>query len=377
MSLRTALLGITPLLLACNVDVGVAKTSVGCEDDADGDGFCLDDCAPDDPAVYPTATEVCNEVDDNCDGTVDEGVTVASWADADGDTFGDPGARTDACDVPAGNVTDDSDCDDLDSAVHPSATELCNERDDDCDSLVDEDLASTWYADADGDGYGDPAAPVTACSSAGLSAVGTDCDDGAATTFPGADEPCDDVDNDCDGVIDDGADACPAGRNCLDILESGGSTGDGTYLIDPDGSGGAEAFEVLCDMTSDGGGFTQAIQAYLDALDPAESRVYLYSHAGAWYESPATTAIWDWSTYLGVDGDYLWGTGASVDGSFPCTSLESGYWGVGCSNGPGGEYKVLPAYLDDPGRALSEVCQDQPNHFGGGVCQEGVAIWVR
>ena len=64
----------------------------------------------------------------------------------------------------------------------------------------------TWYADADGDGYGDPDAGVEACEAPdGQVADATDCDDGDDTVHPGADEDCDEVDRDCDGSPDDGA----------------------------------------------------------------------------------------------------------------------------------------------------------------------------
>ncbi len=366
-------------LTACNVDVGVTKTQVGCNSDADGDGSCDDeDCAPNDPTIFPGNTETCNGVDDNCDGQIDEGVTTASWPDADGDGYGNPNAEYDGCVVPDGYVDNPGDCDDGQPAIHPSATEVCNGIDDDCDGMTDEDLNQTYYADNDGDGYGDPLSPITAClASPGVVLDSTDCDDTNAAINPAAVDICDGLDNNCDGAVDNGTDTCPDGKNCLDILESGKSTGDGTYLIDPDGSGGAEPFDVLCDMTSDGGGFTQAIQDYLDALDPTEPRTYLYTHATQWYESPSTTDVWDWTTYVGLDGTYLYGDGATTTGSFPCTSIELGTWGVGCSNGSGGMYKVLPDYLDDPAHAMTEVCQDQPDNFGGPVCQDGVAIWVR
>ena len=99
-----------------------------------------------------------------------------------------------------------SDCDDADPAVHPGAEETCDGRDEDCDGATDEDAADagTWYPDADGDGYGDEASPVSACEQPpdALSSGG-DCDDIRAEVHPGASETCGNgLDDDCDPETD-------------------------------------------------------------------------------------------------------------------------------------------------------------------------------
>ena len=107
------------------------------------------------------------------------------------------------------------DCDDGDASIHPGAPETCDGFDDNCDGAIDE-TAPTWYADADADGYGDPALPLRGCEAPvgyvlDASDAG-DCDDADPDVHPGASEVCDDaIDDDCDGVVDGGCDSSDTG----------------------------------------------------------------------------------------------------------------------------------------------------------------------
>ncbi|MBN1336778.1 MAG: FG-GAP repeat protein [Deltaproteobacteria bacterium] len=128
------------------------------------------------------------------------------YADVDGDGYGDPDAPLDASDPPAGYVAQAGDCDDGDAAVHPGALESCDGVDNDCDGLTDPEHADgcTWfYADLDADGYGDSSSSACLCAQNGIFTTtdGNDCDDGAASVHPDAEEICDDaIDQDCDGL---------------------------------------------------------------------------------------------------------------------------------------------------------------------------------
>jgi hypothetical protein len=167
------------------------------------------DCNDNNPAIHSGVTEVCNGVDDNCDGQVDEFVTPVWYADADGDGYGDPNIYVYACTQPTGYVASGGDCNDNNPAIHSGATEVCNGVDDDCDGLTDDGITFTaWYLDADQDGYGENGtSPFWFCDNpgAGYSAVTGDCNDIDATINPAATEICDNgVDENCNGLTNEG-----------------------------------------------------------------------------------------------------------------------------------------------------------------------------
>jgi hypothetical protein len=213
--------------------------------DADGDGFAAcEECDDGAAAVNPDATEICDGLDNDCDGAVDptsaEG--APSWyADGDGDSFGDATRPTVACEAPEGHVADATDCDDGVGAVNPDAVEVCDGVDNDCDGLIDPasaDGAPTWYADTDGDGFGDVDAAVISCEApSGAVADATDCDDAAPDTNPDGQEVCGGGDEDCDGLLDDE-------DGSVDLSTAA------TGYIDADGDGFGADLIVACELPS-------------------------------------------------------------------------------------------------------------------------------
>jgi hypothetical protein len=191
--------------------------AVGCTDpadpppkhgvDSDGDHFDeVDDCDDTDAEVNPDAREVCNGVDDDCSGVVDdEAIDAPTWyPDADGDGYGDDTAGQVACDHPEGLIQEGGDCDDADAAISPDAFETCDGVDEDCDGEIDDNPIDVviYFEDSDGDGFGNFDVPEVACDApAGYDADGGDCDDTDAGVNPDAEDVCGDgVDQDCSGA---------------------------------------------------------------------------------------------------------------------------------------------------------------------------------
>ena len=342
----------------CNglVDEGSATGCSTFYKDADSDGWglandtsCL--CKPTDDYtatkkgdcndlsanVYPGAAEVCNGVDDNCDGQVDEfGASACTtyFKDVDSDGYGIAGDAQCLC-KPAGQYksTLPGDCNDSDPTVSPGANEKCNGKDDDCDGQIDEEGASNcfnWFLDNDGDTYGINGAVKCLCAKAGAysASKGGDCDDGAPAVHPGATEVCNSKDDDCDGSVDES-----------------GSLGCTSWYLDGDGDGwGQSASQCLC----------------------AKSGSYSTTQTGDCNDSNKTIYPGAPEACDGIDND--------CNGSVPANEKDSDGDGYRVCNGDcnDGSSAVYPGH--------PEVCDGLDNNCNGvqdegGVCPCTAAVY--
>ena len=284
------------------------------------------DCNDSDPQVSPIGTETCDNIDNDCDGFIDEGSgpdapqdAITFYADVDSDGYGTDSQTILQCAAPFGFVSNPNDCDDFSASINPSIVENCNGIDDNCDGAVDESGAlgeTIFYLDVDGDGFGISTQVQSSCSQpVGYAAEYGDCDDGDASIFPTANEVCDEIDNNCDALIDDADPAVVFGT-------------DDVWFMDGDGDG----FGIP-------GSFVQqclAPQGYVDNTDDCnDTKAFQYPGApercnnqdddcdGIIDNDPVNMVEW----YVDGDAD---GHGSLIDQTSLSTAYPNGYDLLAC-----------------------------------------------
>lgn len=174
------------------------------------------DCDDSNSLINPGATEVCNGIDDNCNVEIDEGLQKNTYyQDTDGDTYGNLSSTTQACTVPSGYVTNNTDCNDSSLSIYPGATEFCNGIDDDCDGFRDEDYVDLGDACYKG---------IGACKTEGVwVCTANEKDKMCNAPQPGnpATEVCNGIDDDCDGTKDEDVDVSDSNACTNDTCDKG------------------------------------------------------------------------------------------------------------------------------------------------------------
>jgi hypothetical protein len=245
----------------CDIDkdgycaAGMTVTSnQACTSNAIGTG---QDCGPQDKNVAPGKPELCNNVDDNCNGNIDEG------CDDDNDNYCDAGMTT--VGSPTTCTAGGGDCNDANANVRPAGTETCDSVDNNCNGLIDEVNAvgcSTRYYDGDQDGFG-VNSTICACAATGLYSAtnNTDCNDACPTCKPGGGELiCDGLDNNCTGGVDEGCNAdgdpfCTSAKTTIGKPSicngGGGDCNDANASIYPSRAEACNGVDDDCDLTID------------------------------------------------------------------------------------------------------------------------------
>ena len=142
------------------------------------------DCDDSTDSISPDVEEYCNDIDDNCDDFIDNDAVDASmwYLDFDEDEYGNDDDVINACHSEDGRVEIGGDCDDEDNSTYPGATEICDSKDNDCDTIIDNYLESVYYIDSDNDGYGDPDNSTLSCDTPlGYVDNDSDCNDSDST----------------------------------------------------------------------------------------------------------------------------------------------------------------------------------------------------
>ncbi len=350
----------TSAVSACSAPAGYIADASDCDDLSIG--------------VNPAAAEVCDGIDNNCDGAIDDGFVGTWYADADGDGFGDAASAVDSCSAPAGYIADGSDCNDADDTIHPTAAEVCDGVDNDCDGYGDTGSASTWYADADSDGYGNASVTVSTCAApTGYIGDATDCEDGDGSVNPSATEVCDGVDNDCDGSADEGlgstwyadADADGYGDATVAVSDCTAPAGyvvdatdcdDGDVGTNPGATETCDALDNNCDGAIDDGGVCPCDVAEYDG------GVYQFCSSGLTWAGAKAACLVDGYAFVAIDdsAENTW----IIDEAY---STAGGHWWIGATDSA-----TEATWLWSDGSATSYTNWEagEPNNNGNADCAD-------
>lgn len=313
------------------------------------------------------------------------------YVDEDGDGFGS-GTVGRLCDAEPGQALVQGDCDDNDAHTNPTAHEACDRTDNDCDGATDEALAiSTWYRDADHDGFGgDTEEPVESCAQgAGWAVDRGDCDDGNAEVNLAAEEVCNTIDDDCDGFADDAdpdidpavltrwyldGDADGWGTDAVyqaicaqpspQSVGRGGDCNDVDFAVHPDAAELCNGFDDDCDLLVDDADPNIDPLLLVEVFVDADLDGWGDAASGSWACVPGPGFVTNGSDCndldAGVTGPVDWIADVDADGVGAGGVVANSCSSPGASNAPA---------------SAGQDCDDaDPTRFPGHpeVCQDGI-----
>ncbi len=245
-------------------------------------------------------------------------------------------------------------------------------------SILDSGTASLWYADADGDGFGDAAVSLLDCGQPnGYVADNTDCDDANDAIYPGAFELCNGIDDDCDGNVDDNC--CPDTGTIWYVAADAATVGNGASW--------SCAFQNLQDaINAAGPGHeiwvkagtykpTQDPFGNSSPSDPRNKTFYLKDGVaiyGGFAGTEITRNLRDWSTHVTtLSGDFNDDDGETTDPLILINNTENAFHALLSISDT--ESTVLDGFTVKGGNANDESTRliiegyEYANSYGGGM----------
>jgi hypothetical protein len=287
-----------------------------------GSIYSLDssDCDDATPEVNPDALEICNGIDDDCDGHADDADSAVSFTeddiwyhDLDEDGYGDPGDVIENCEGRSLFIKQPGDCDDTDSEINPGVPELCSTPgiDDNCDGSFEEEGAEgalQYFEDSDGDGQGSEEGLWLCEQLDGWSVYGSDCDDADPDVFLNSHllETEDSIDQDCDGRDLCWDPYCDSWTELLLPLQGGGiglASIDGVGSLAPASSLGIDKVLYAAVSISMEDGYRRAIFAEESGVCEGQARLWKMEEGGFEPEYVLWDQRFTWSGFSDMDGD--------------------------------------------------------------------------
>ena len=304
------------------------------------------------------------------DAGIDLCTALTFYVDTDGDGYGTHDMEMMACTKPTGYAAHDGDCAPTNAAIHPGATEICNDLDDNCDTHADEGFDCR---------IGVNESCTTTCGSTGTGVCSNTCTLPTSAMCTAPAETCNATDDDCDGVADNGVSAFHTGTthafsaNALSMTKLLRSPTN--YLFAEVNSGQLEVWRLNATTMA----FPTLAKALSSTNDVSVADVALSADGAtlvaAWQNSAGQTylASWNTSDFSVHTAEFAFGSSRTVQHSIHITPVGTS-WMVSYPNGMGISGEIVDAALGSPSGVLTlasfstypdeyELVADTTNHL--------------